>query len=132
MGLQAVDVLGFSIGGYVAQGLVLRHPDLVWRLVLVGTAPRNGELANDPRIPQVAANPVPTLEDFLFLFFTPSAASQAAGKHSWQRRHQRKDADPPSSPESMKAQSTAIGEWRKPRGERIPSSGHHPADARPW
>jgi len=118
LGLQAVDVLGFSIGGYVAQGLVLRHPDLVRRLVLVGTAPRNGELANDPRIPQVAANPVPTLEDFLFLFFTPSVASRAAGKAFWQRRHQRKDADPPSSPESMKAQSTAIGEWRKPRGER--------------
>src|SRR5258707_1580735 len=40
-----------------SQGLVLRHPDLVWRLVLVGTAPRNGELANDPRIPQVASSP---------------------------------------------------------------------------
>jgi len=61
---------------------------------------------------------VPTLEDFLFLFFTPSVASRAAGKAFCQRRHQRKDADPPSSPESMKAQSTAIGEWRKPRGER--------------
>jgi len=118
LGLQAVDVLGFSIGGYVGQSVILRYPELVRRLVLVGTAPRNGELANDPRIPAVAANPVPTLEDFLFLFFTPSAASQAAGKAFWQRRHQRKDAEPPSSPEAMKAQSTAIAEWRKPRGER--------------
>jgi len=48
---------------------------------LVRNRARNGELANDPRIPQVAANPVPTLKIFL-LFFTPSAASQAAGKHS--------------------------------------------------
>jgi len=118
LGLQAVDVLGFSIGGYIAQGVVLRHPELVRRLVLVGTAPRNGELPNDPRIPQVAANPVPTMEDFLFLFFTPSEASQAAGKAFWQRRHERKDADPPSSPEAMKAQSAAIAEYRKPRGER--------------
>ncbi len=118
LGLQAVDVLGFSIGGYVAQSVILRYPELVRRLVLVGTAPRNGELANDPRIPAVAANPVPTLEDFLFLFFTPSAASQAAGKAFWQRRHQRKDADPPSSPPAMKAQSAAIAEWREPRGER--------------
>lgn len=116
--LRAVDVLGFSIGGYIAQSFVLRYPDLVRRLVLVGTAPRNGELANDPRIPGVAADAVPTLEDFLFLFFTPSAASQAAGKAFWQRRHERKDADPPSSPEAMKAQSTAIAEFRKPRGER--------------
>jgi pimeloyl-ACP methyl ester carboxylesterase len=118
LGLQAVDVLGFSIGGYIAQGVVLRHPELVRRLVLVGTAPRNGELPNDPRIPQVAANPVPTMEDFLFLFFTPSEASQAAGKAFWQRRHERKDADPPSSPEAMEAQSAAIAEYRKPRGER--------------
>ncbi len=118
LGLQAVDVLGFSIGGYIAQSLVLRYPDLVRRLVLAGTAPRNGELANDPRIPAVAANPIPTLEDFLFLFFTPSAASQAAGKAFWQRRHQRNDADPPSSAEAMKAQSAAIAEFREPRGER--------------
>jgi len=72
--LRAVDVLGFSIGGYIAQSFVLRYPDLVRRLILAGTAPRNGELASDPRIPAVAANPIPTLEDFLFLFFTPSAA----------------------------------------------------------
>jgi pimeloyl-ACP methyl ester carboxylesterase len=119
LGLKTVDVLGFSIGGYVAQGLVARHPELVRRLVLVGTAPRNGEPANDPRIPKVAANPVPTMEDFLFLFFTPSAASQAAGRAFWQRRHQRSDDDPPSSPEAMKAQSAASAEFRKPRGERF-------------
>ena len=118
LGLKTVDVLGFSIGGYSAQSLVIRHPGLVRRLVLVGTAPRNGEPANDPRIPPVATNAVPTMEDFLFLFFTPSAASQAAGKAFWQRRHLRVDDDPPSSPEAMKAQSAASAEYRKPRGER--------------
>ena len=41
--LPQVDVLGFSIGGYVAQSFVLRHPHLVRRLVLAGTGPRNGE-----------------------------------------------------------------------------------------
>ncbi len=45
LGLQAVDVLGFSIGGYVAQSVILRYPELVRRLVLVGTAPRNGASA---------------------------------------------------------------------------------------
>jgi pimeloyl-ACP methyl ester carboxylesterase len=119
LGLQTVDVLGFSIGGYVAQSLVSRYPQFVRRLVLVGTAPRNGEFSNDPRIPTVAGNPVPTMDDFLFLFFTPSAASQAAGKAFWQRRHQRADEDPPSSPEAMKAQSAASAEFRKPKGERF-------------
>ena len=118
LGLRQVDVLGFSIGGYVAQSVVLRHPQLVRRLVLVGTGPRNGEPSTDPRIAEVATHPVPTLEDFLFLFFSPSATSQAAGRAFWERRHQRKDADPPSSPQAMKAQLAALMEWRKPRGER--------------
>ena len=43
LGLTKVDVLGFSIGGFVAQEITLATPDLVRRLVLVGTAPRGGE-----------------------------------------------------------------------------------------
>jgi pimeloyl-ACP methyl ester carboxylesterase len=38
---QKVDVLGFSIGGFVAQEITLQAPDLVRRLVLVGTGPRS-------------------------------------------------------------------------------------------
>jgi pimeloyl-ACP methyl ester carboxylesterase len=111
-------VLGFSIGGYVAQSFVLRHPHLVRRLVLVGTGPRNGEPGKDPRVLEVAGNPVPVCKDFLFLFFPPSEASQAAGRAFWERRHQRKDADPPSSARTMKAQQAALMEWKEPRGER--------------
>lgn len=47
LGLPQVDVLGFSIGGYVAQSFVLRHPNLVRRLVLAGTGPRNGETVEE-------------------------------------------------------------------------------------
>ena len=43
LGLRQVDVLGFSIGGLVAQEITLQAPDLVRRLVLVGTGPRSGE-----------------------------------------------------------------------------------------
>ena len=118
LGLAQVDVLGFSIGGYTAQSFVLRHPRLVRRLILVGTGPRNGEPGKDPRVREVAGNAVPVLEDFLFLFFSPSAESQAAGKAFWERRHQRKNADPPSSLQTMKAQLAALAEWRQPRGER--------------
>jgi len=67
---------------------------------------------------QVAGSPVPSEEDFLFLFFSPSEASQAAGREFWKRRTARPDADPPSSVETLKAQAAAIGEWREPRGER--------------
>jgi pimeloyl-ACP methyl ester carboxylesterase len=118
LGLSQVDVLGFSIGGYVAQSLVLRHPQLVRHLVLVGTAPRNGEPSTNPRVREVAGNDVPSSEDFLFLFFSPSEASQAAGRAFWERRHQRKDADPPTSVQTMQAQTAALLDWRQLRGER--------------
>lgn len=118
LGLSQVDVLGFSIGGFVAQSYAHRYPDLVRKLVLVGTGPRNGETNPDPKILQVAGNPVPTEEDFLYLFFSPSEASQAAGRAFWARRHERQDQDPPSSIDTLKAQAAAIGEWREPRGER--------------
>ncbi len=118
LGLPQADVLGFSIGGYVAQSFVLRHPHLVRRLVLAGTGPRNGEPRKNPRVSEVAGSPVPVCEDFLFLFFSPSEAGQAAGRAFWERRHQRKDADPPSSIQTMKAQQAAIMEWAELRGER--------------
>lgn len=118
LGLTRVDVLGFSIGGFVAQAFVLRHPRLVRKVVLVGTGPRNGEPATDPKILKVAGSPVPGLEDFLFLFFAPSATSQAAGKAFWERRHQRKDQDPPSSLQTAQAQVAALVEWRQAHGER--------------
>ncbi|GGX80469.1 alpha/beta fold hydrolase [Massilia dura] len=111
---SAVDVLGFSIGGFVAQSLAYRYPQLVRKLVLVGTGPRGGEPANDPKIPQVAGNPVPGEEDFLFLFFSSSEKSQAAGRAFWQRRHQRLDQDLPSSVDALKAQVAAITEWGAP------------------
>ena len=68
----------------------------------------------------VVANPEPTLEDFLYLFFSASPSSQAAGRAFWERRHLRKiDVDPPSSPQTMTAQITALMDWRQARGERF-------------
>lgn len=124
LGLIQVDILGFSIGGYVAQALVLQHPDLVRRLLLIGTGPRGGEPPQDTSIPQYAASTDPRtgespLEAFLYLFFSPSERSQAAGRAFWERRHRRKnDADPPSSVQTMTAQLAAIANWREVKGER--------------
>ena len=112
LGLSQVDVLGFSIGGFVAQAFTLRHPKLVRRLMLVGTGPRAGEPTQDSGIMQHATTPESSLEDFLYLFFAPSASSQAAGRAFWERRHRRKnDVDPPSSPQTMAAQIAATTEW---------------------
>ncbi len=104
LGLRKVDVLGFSLGGYQAQDLTRRHPDLVRKLMLLGTGPRGGNPDSDPGVLERAPRPVPTVDDFLFLFFGRSEAAQQAGRDFWNRRHQRVDQDPPSSPEVMQAQ----------------------------
>jgi pimeloyl-ACP methyl ester carboxylesterase len=120
LGLGQLDVLGFSIGGHTAQALALRHPELVRRMVIAGSKPRAGvDEGTHPDVLQVASRHVPTLEDFLFLFFEPTPASQAAGREFWQRRHRRTtDVDPPTSKATMQAQIAAILDWREPHGER--------------
>lgn len=107
LGLRQVDVLGFSLGGYQAQDLTRRHPDLVRKLMLIGTGPRGGNPDSDPGVLERAPRPVPTLDDFLFLFFGRSVAAQQAGRAFWVRRHRRVDADPPSSPQVIQAQIEA-------------------------
>ncbi len=125
LGLSQVDVVGFSIGGYVSQTLALRHRTLVRRMILAATGPRGGDPSQDPQAAEYAASTDPitgesSLEAFLYLFFRPTATSQAAGRAFWERRHERKrDVDPPSTPQTLAAQRAATAEWRQIRGERF-------------
>jgi pimeloyl-ACP methyl ester carboxylesterase len=122
LGPATVDLLGFSLGGLVAQTVAVRHPELVRRLVLVGTLARNGiEEGRPDDVFEVATrNDPPSLEDFLYLFFEPSQTSQAAGRAFWERRHRRSaDVDPPTSQQTMHAQLAAMLEFREARGERF-------------
>jgi len=118
IGLREMDVLGFSIGGFVAQALTLAHPRLVRKLMLVGTGPRGGVVSADSRVAPAATRDVPVLEDILLLFFSASVESRAAGRAFWDRRHIRQhEVDPPSSPETMSAQLQAIADWGRAKGE---------------
>lgn len=98
LGHSQADVLGFSMGGTVALQMVLDHPAMVRRLVIAGSGP--GHVADapasvqptDPRVWQVATKPVNDDEDFLFLFFEPSATSRSAGEAYLARLKARKDA----------------------------------------
>lgn len=107
LGLSKVDVVGFSLGGMVAQEVTRRHPALVRKLMLLGIQPRGGNPDPDPKIFEVAPRPVPTVDDFLFLFFGRSEVAKQAGRDFWKRRHEREDQDPPSSTEFMQAQIAA-------------------------
>jgi pimeloyl-ACP methyl ester carboxylesterase len=110
LGLKAVNVVGFSLGGMIAQQLALQHPHLVQRLILLGTGPRGGEGMTFTELSaEEQADPVAFL---LGAFFSPSEASQAAGRKYMKRLESRKeDRDLPVSRESAVAQLAAIREW---------------------
>jgi pimeloyl-ACP methyl ester carboxylesterase len=119
LGLPKVDVLGFSIGGFVAQEIILQAPDLVRRLVLVGTGPRSGE-GMDGGTPEGNRIFSSTYDppDYLWLsvFFTPSPVSQAAGREFLKRfRLRSKDRDPEVNDKVASAQRAAIAKWAAPR-----------------
>jgi pimeloyl-ACP methyl ester carboxylesterase len=113
LGLEKIDLFGFSMGGFVAQNVVLDRPKLVRRLILAGTGPEGGEgMVGYPELAtRHATQEVPTEENFLYLFFYPSDSSQSAGRVYWTRRHERQDQDPPSSKAAMLAQVKAIAGW---------------------
>ncbi len=115
LGLKKVDVLGFSIGGFVAQEIALQAPDLVRRLVLVGTGPRGGQnmATLTPEAQQIfgATYKVPE-EIWLKVHFTDSEASQAAGREFVERFLRRtENRDPEVNEKVAPAQIEAIGKW---------------------
>jgi pimeloyl-ACP methyl ester carboxylesterase len=119
LGLTRVDLLGFSLGGLVAQELTLAEPNLVRRLVLVGTGPRSGE-GMSSLTPEAQKIFGATYDEpdhlWLNVFFTPSERSQAAGREYLRRfRLRTKDRDPEVSARVAPAQIEALAKWGVPR-----------------
>ena len=122
LGLVKVDVLGFSIGSMVAQNIAMQRPDLVRKLVLVGSAPRNGD--SIPLTPEstVIFTRTDGNEDDFWIdgFFTSDAVSQDAGQAFLRRRNARvKDRDISINDKVKSAQVAALQEWGKSIGERF-------------
>jgi pimeloyl-ACP methyl ester carboxylesterase len=115
LGLTKVDVLGFSIGGFVAQEITLQAPDLVRRLVLVGTGPRSGEgMATLTPEAQEIFGATYDEPDHLWLrvHFTKSEQSRAAGREFLTRfRLRAENRDPEVNEKVAPAQIEAIGKW---------------------
>ena len=115
LGLEHIDVLGFSIGGLVAQEITLQAPGLVRRLVLVGTGPRSGESMDTgtPEGKQILGAAYANPDDlWLRVHFTPSDVSQAAGRKFLERfRLRAKDRDPQVAEKAALGQRAAIAQW---------------------
>src|SRR6185312_8044889 len=114
LGLTTIDVVAHSMGGLVAQEVTLTHPELVRRLVLVGTGPRGGEGigARPAWVADLFTRKYERQEDmWLPILFAPTETSQAAGRAYVERITARADRDAPVSDQSIAAQRAALAAY---------------------
>ncbi|KAH7063832.1 Alpha/Beta hydrolase protein [Paraphoma chrysanthemicola] len=86
-----VDILGFSLGGMVAQVIAVAHPHILNKLVLAGTQSSytQGLVFSSPEVFEVANGVSPSEDDMLKLFFYSSDSSRALGRAWWARLEER-------------------------------------------
>jgi pimeloyl-ACP methyl ester carboxylesterase len=116
LGFDWIDLLGFSIGGFVAQEIALVRPTLVRRLVLAATGPRGAPGMHGWREDiAAAARGESKPENLLYIMFAHTDASQAKGKEFLGRFMLRQEGrDAPTSDAVRDAQYDAIVEWGIP------------------
>jgi pimeloyl-ACP methyl ester carboxylesterase len=128
LGIKKLDALGFSMGGLIAQQFTMDRPDLVRKLILVGTGPRSGEgmASLTPEAQEIfGAKHDPPDELWLRVFFTPSKQSQAAGRKYLERQRARKEnRDPLPKDHSAHAR----GERQQRRDHLYGEFFHPPAE----
>ena len=115
LGEQQVDILGWSLGGFVAQQVALDHPNRVRRLIIAGSgcggvpeAP-----AQDPRVAKYMGTDGPVEERLMFLFFSDSEAGQAAGRRHLKNIFSQPDRGPAVSQDLFTRQWWAISAFYK-------------------
>jgi pimeloyl-ACP methyl ester carboxylesterase len=117
LGLPTVDLLGYSLGGIVAQVIAQAHPDLVRRIVLAATTPAGAQGPASTGAVLQAAIQRATSEGKHpkhYLFFEPTPASQEAADSFLRRLDERtEDRDTPMNDETVAAQLTALARWEQ-------------------
>lgn len=124
LGLAGCDVLGFSLGGMVAQQMAQDRPSIFRRMILVGTAPRGGDDIMHLEKPSLAKYlGDPKLQGYTVLqkiFFAPTESSQEAGAAFIERLTQRaEDREPISGAAVAQAQMAAFRDWEQFAGQRF-------------
>jgi pimeloyl-ACP methyl ester carboxylesterase len=122
LGLDQVDLLGFSLGGHISQELALLRPRLVRRIVLAGTAPQGGPDLHrwtDDVYAHACADEI-TPEHALNIFFSGSEESRAKGMEYLGRTQRRQvDRDAPTDLATRDAQLAAITAWGIPDASKL-------------
>jgi pimeloyl-ACP methyl ester carboxylesterase len=117
MEFSRVDLLGFSIGSFVAQQIALVRPAIVRRLVLASSAPLGaaGMLGWAPEVIGAIGTPNTRPEAYLDVFFAPSATSRQAGQQALRRMYARtEDRDEATTWATREAQYDAVCTWGIP------------------
>ncbi|MDL2400179.1 alpha/beta fold hydrolase [Rhizobium mayense] len=114
LGLKQVDVLGISIGGFVAQEIALQGGDFVRKLILVGTGHRGNDMTASRSAEIFAGSYDPPEHLWLAVHFKPTETSRKAGLAFIERKLSRRDRDPEVSEQTVAAQGEAIGKWITP------------------
>src|SRR5271154_583434 len=117
MGYERVDILGFSIGSFVAQEIALARPDAVRKLILASAAPRGaaGMHGWAPDVIGAVGQREGSAEGYLAVFFTGSDASKQAGQEALGRMYSRQqDRDEETGWATRLAQYDAVCDWGIP------------------
>jgi pimeloyl-ACP methyl ester carboxylesterase len=117
MEFEQVDILGFSIGSFVAQDIALTRPASVRNLVLASSAPKGaaGMHGWAPWVIEAVGKPEPDPAGYLKVFFANSASSQQAGLQAAQRIFGRtNNLDQPTTWQTRQAQYDAVCAWGIP------------------
>jgi pimeloyl-ACP methyl ester carboxylesterase len=115
--LGQVDLLGFSIGSFVAQEIALTRPAMVRRLVLASSAPQGGAGMHGwaEAVMDSVGTPQTTPDGYLDVFFAPSQSSRQAGREVLQRQYARtEDRDAATTWATREAQYDAVCTWSIP------------------
>jgi pimeloyl-ACP methyl ester carboxylesterase len=117
IGIQRVDLLGFSIGSFVAQEIALIRPDLLRRVVLASSAPQGGAGMHGwaPQVIGAIGEPETTPEGYISVFFAPTDTSREAGRQAAGRIFGRTaNRDEPTTWQTRQAQYDAVCSWGTP------------------
>ena len=112
LNISKCDLLGFSLGGFVAQTLAVTKPDLFRKIIMVGTAPQGAVVLHS--FPQLVekASALGGMETFLYIFATKSEKSRTKLAAALSRLMERKnDRDNPTGLLAMQAQIKALTRW---------------------
>jgi pimeloyl-ACP methyl ester carboxylesterase len=115
--LDQVDILGFSLGSFVAQEIALIRPALVRRLILASSAPEGaaGMHGWAPEVIDAVGKPDPDPDGYLRVFFAASTTSQRAGQEVMQRVFSRTTGtDEPTNWQTTQQQYDAVCAWGEP------------------